>query len=131
MFNRSRKGKKFTTSDIKKYLDWSVAQTLNGKNISYFVRDSHDVICGGLDLQRVNEKTVTIGYWTDEDKPGFVTNSVNILLGVAKNIGYVSIDAYPEKDNIKSIRVLERAGFGFIEEIVKGDYVLMKYARLL
>jgi len=131
MFNRSRKGKKFETSDVMKYLNWSVAQTLNGKNISYFVRDGHNVICGGLDLQKVNENTVTIGYWADGNKPGFITNAVNLLLDVAKNIGYVSIDAYPEKENIKSIRVLERTGFDFIEEIVKDDYVLMKYARLL
>lgn len=131
MFNRSRKGRKFRISDVMKYLSWSVVQTANGKNITYFIWDSNNVICGGLDLQRVNEEIVTIGYWADDNNPGFITNAVNILLGVAKDIGYLSIDAYPEKGNIKSMRVLERTGFDFIEEIVKDNYILMKYARLL
>ena len=127
LFRRTLKNKTFSLENVKRFIKWSVAQTQSGNNITYIIRDKNDTVCGGIDLQKVDFETVTIGYWADPKTPGFITNSVKEIIKVAKEIGYKNIDAYPEEGNEKSIKVLNRLGFNYVEKIIKPDKVLLKY----
>jgi RimJ/RimL family protein N-acetyltransferase len=127
LFKRTLKNRAFTLENVKRYIKWSVTQTLNKNNITYIIRDKNTIVCGGIDLQKVDSETATIGYWADPKTPGFITNAVKEIIKVAKEIGYKNIDAYPEEGNEKSIKVLNRLDFKYVEKIIKPDKVLLKY----
>lgn len=127
LFGKRLNGRKFKKDRVIAYLTWSQKGTSSGANITYFIRDRGNNIVGSIDLQRVNEDTATVGFWADKWCPGFITNSLHMIISVAKSLGYTQLDGYPEKGNFKSERVLKRCGFELVGDIKRSDKVLLKY----
>lgn len=49
-----------------------------------------------------------IGYWQSKNHPGVISNALNEVCEYAKTLGFASLWAYVKKDNLASIRVLEK-----------------------
>ena len=85
------------------------------------------VIYGGGDLQRLDDTTVTLGFWSNPKYPGFATNMVKELVEIARSLHFKVIDAYCVQGNLKPLKILERNSFKFIENTQKDGYILLKY----
>lgn len=82
-----------------------------GSAYTYVIRNSEDRIVGAVDIKADSIEGAEIGYWADENQPGYTTNALLALINSAKKAGYTKIFALVSKGNQRSCAVLERAGF--------------------
>lgn len=77
----------------------------------------NNVIIGATCFKGIKDNSVEIGYGLGEkyEGQGFMTEAVKALCHFAFS-KVENIIAFCDKDNIKSIKLLERVGFKFIEE---------------
>lgn len=87
----------------------------NFSNFVYIVRDSQGQIVAGLDIKTPNLENAEVGYWADENHPGWMTNAVISLVEIARSTGFHKLFGLVRKTNSASMRVLKRAEFVEVE----------------
>ncbi len=127
LFLRKLNDKEFTHDNITNYVNWSIKEWQLPRSRNFLLISDDKIIYGGGDLQKLDDTTVTLGFWSNPKYPGFATNMVKELINIARKLHYKIIDAYCEQGNVKPLKVLERNNFEFIENIQKDGYILLKY----
>jgi RimJ/RimL family protein N-acetyltransferase len=64
-----------------------------------------------FELKSDNLNESEVSYWADPNNPGFMTNALNKLIGIAKSVEYKRLFALVSRDNIKSQRLIQRCSF--------------------
>ncbi|MHB9020159.1 MAG: GNAT family N-acetyltransferase [Minisyncoccota bacterium] len=116
LFKNKLNGKPYTEENAHSFINWIKEGWKNQTHFVFLIRKKDSEIVGAIDIKSPDLNRAEIGYWADEDYRGFMTNTVNELSSLAKEIGYIKLFAGVITKNHKSIAVLERAGFKKIKE---------------
>ncbi|MDD4803929.1 MAG: GNAT family N-acetyltransferase [Candidatus Pacebacteria bacterium] len=122
LFKERLNGKPYTEDDAKGFIKWLKDGWRNQSFFVFFIRDENEKIIGAIDIKSADLNRAEIGYWADENYRGFMTNTVEEILSLAKERGFLKIFAGVRSDNSKSIGVLERSGLKRVgeEKEIKG-----------
>lgn len=118
VFNRlfSKRGDTYTVDNARFFTDqvgeigWQ-----NGTAFTYVIRNESGDIVGAIDIKSGDREQAEVGYWADEENPGYMTNACIAICTAAQNAGYKKLFAEIAPDNEKSSGVIERAGFALID----------------
>ena len=111
LFNTRLSGAEYGNKDTEDFVEWAVKGWQTGKYFVFAIRDDKGNLVGAIDIKSDNPNFGEIGYWMDENSPGYMTNAVIGLVEIAKNAGYKTLGAHTKSFNDASKRVLQRAGF--------------------
>jgi RimJ/RimL family protein N-acetyltransferase len=117
LFAARLKGEPYTEKSANGIVEWARAGWNSGKYFVFLSRDSGGKILGAIDIKSDTIDGAEIGYWMDENSPGYMSN---IVMGVAKyasEAGFYKLIAYTQPQNEKSQRVLLRAGFRHVGQV--------------
>jgi RimJ/RimL family protein N-acetyltransferase len=130
LFQDRLKGSPYVINDARKFIIWARDCWEKGESFFFLIRDEDNHIVACLDINSNNLENAAIGYWATQNSPGVMTNAVNRLCAIAKKAGYKKFYALVEPVNIRSIGVLQRAGFTYkgtkMDEILFMDRPLGK-----
>lgn len=129
LFRSLFRGRPYTEDDAKWFINFVREGWKNQTNFVFIVRKEDSEIIGAIDIKSANLDRAEIGYWADENYSGFMTNTVNEILSLAKDAGYLKLFAGVLARNDKSIKVLERSGFVKVKEDIKDDEPHFVYER--
>lgn len=119
LFRKLFNNKEYTIEDAKNFINKVKAGWRNQNEFIFFVRKIENEIIGAIDIKSTDKERAEVGYWSDENYSGFMTNTLNELIKIAKEAGYKKLFAGVRDDNDKSINVLIRAGFIKTESMKK------------
>ena len=131
LFNKPFKGRAYTEADAKWFENFVKEGWEKQTHFVFVIRKTDSEIIGVIDIKSTDFDRAEIGYWADENYSGFMTNTVNELLSLAKEGGYKKLFAGVLARNDKSIKVLERSGFVKTAEDIKDDEPHFKYEKEL
>jgi RimJ/RimL family protein N-acetyltransferase len=130
LFQDRLKGSPYLINDALKFVIWARDCWEKSESFFFLIRDEDNHIVACLDINSNNLENAAIGYWATKNHPGVMTNAVNRLCALAKEAGYKKFYALVEPVNIRSIGVLQRAGFTYtgtkMDEILFMDRPLGK-----
>ncbi len=112
-------GKPYTEEKARNFITRLQAGWRDQTRFTFIVRNSNNEIIGTIDIKSPDLDGAEIGYWSDKNSSGFMTNALNELVLVAAQAGYRTLHAKVLTHNTKSTNLLERVGF------VKRDGVVM------
>ena len=114
IFDVFLKGRKYTDEDAKNWINISNKGWQENAIFTYLIRNDEGRVAGAIDIKSNNLDRAEIGYWADDNQPGFITNA-NVVLGkIAKKAGYKKLFGLVKPENDKSKKVLKRAGYNYI-----------------
>lgn len=113
LFQDRLKGSPYIINDARKFIVWARDCWEKGESFFFLIRDEDNNIVACLDINSNNLESAAIGYWATKNSPGIMTNAVKRLCTIAKKAGYKKFYALVEPVNIRSIGVLQRAGFTY------------------
>jgi len=111
LFRTRLQNKAYLPKDAEGFISWANEGWKTGKYFVFIIRDQSNEIIGAIDIKSNDPDFGEIGYWVDENSPGYMTNAVIGLIEIAKSAGYKKLGAHVLLDNTASRRVLERANF--------------------
>lgn len=129
LFSKMCDGKPYSEENAKWFINFVKEGWAKQTNFVFIIRKLDSEIIGAIDIKSANLDRAEIGYWADENYSGFMTNTVNELLSVAKEVGFVKLFAGVLAGNDKSIKVLERSGFIRTKEEIKDNEPHFEYER--
>lgn len=106
----------YTTEDATRFLQLVKKGWEEGTHFVFFVRNTENNIIGAVDIKSSNLNRAEIGYWSDINNSGFMTNALIELCSIAKEVKYKKLFGEVNPNNNKSAAVLERAGFEEVGE---------------
>lgn len=125
-------GKPYTEKEAQGFVDWVKEGWNKQTHFVFFVRKNDSEIVGAIDIKKADLTRSEVGYWADENYRGFMTNTINELISIAREVGYKKLFAEVKIENSKSVGVLERVGFNKVKEFVKdGRGVYFEYEKQL
>ena len=127
---RSGPHPRYTVHDAQTWVNTVVSNWRATTAFAFAVRDQSDRIIAALDIKSPDLEEAEIGYWADPENPGYITNAVIALAQKAKSAGFKKLFDLIVPDNIRSIRVVTRAGFTS-EGTVSKDKDYLKFSRIL
>lgn len=71
------------------------------------------VIFGAIDLKNIQGTEAEVGFWCSVHEPGYMTNTLNQVLEIARESGLKTIYAWVRPGNKRSGKLLLRSGFAF------------------
>lgn len=101
----------YTIHDASRFVEWVNKGWKEGTHFVFFVRNTENKIVGAIDIKSPNLNRAEIGYWTDVNSSGFMTNALIEICYIAKDAKYKKLFGEVHPNNTKSSAVLERAGF--------------------
>lgn len=110
LFARRLNGEPYTAKNAQEFIDSSTSNWQAKAQFVYAIRGADGEIVGMIDIKSP-PPAAEIGYWVDEQSPGYVTNAVEALIEAAKAAGYQELYALVLKDNQRSKNVVERTEF--------------------
>ena len=131
LFKKKFDGKPYTEENAKSFINFVKEGWEKQTHFVFIIRKSDSEIIGAIDIKSADLDRAEIGYWTDENYSGFMTNTVNELLSLAREGGFKKLFAGVLARNSKSAGVLERSGFVKIKEDIKDDEAHFEYERQL
>jgi len=131
LFKNRFAGKPYSEENARSFVNFIKSGWENQTHFVFIIRKLDSEIIGAIDIKSANLDRAEIGYWTDENYSGFMTNTVNELLSLAKEGGFKKLFAGVLARNNKSIAVLERSGFVKITEDIKDNEPHFEYERNL
>lgn len=132
LFKKRLKGRPYTEEDARGFINNLVKEGWEKQtNFVFIIRKSDSEIIGAIDIKSADLDRAEIGYWADENYSGFMTNTVNELLSLAKEGGFKKLFAGVLARNDKSIEVLKRSGFIKINKDIKDDEPHFEYEKVL
>jgi RimJ/RimL family protein N-acetyltransferase len=108
LFKDMLQGKPYTEENARKFVEWIKGGWEKQTHYVFIVRKPNGEIVGCVDIKGPGGE---VGYWADENYTGFMTNAVKELSTIAKEAGFEKLFAWVRQTNVKSIGVLERAGY--------------------
>jgi RimJ/RimL family protein N-acetyltransferase len=127
IFEALFKGRPYAEKDAEFFINHVQAGWKNRTNFHWMVFDDEEIV-GTVGIKSVDGE---IGYWQSNRHPGVMSFAVKKLCDFAKAAGMPSLWAYVRRDNIASIRVLERAGFELDEALTAKREDALGYRKLL
>jgi len=127
LFEKELEGRPYEAKHAKEFLEWAKKGWEEAAYFVFLVKDRSDKIVGSLDIKSAELDGAQIGYWSDENAQGFMTNAVKTLCNIAKEAGYRSLRAIALMHNPRSAGVLKRAGFKFKYMTKKGEDEYLNY----
>ncbi len=129
LFKKRFNGKPYTEENARSFVNFVKSGWENQSHFVFIIRKSDSEIIGAIDVKSADLDRAEIGYWTDENYSGFMTNTVNELLSLAKEGGFKKLFAGVLARNSKSVGVLERYGFLKTKEDIKDGEAHFEYER--
>jgi RimJ/RimL family protein N-acetyltransferase len=120
IFSRRMAGKPYTEEKARSFISRLQAGWRDQTLFTFIVRNSNNEIIGSIDIKSPDLDGAEIGYWSDKNSSGFMTNALNELMFVAAQAGYRTLHAKVLTHNTKSANLLERVGF-----VKRGEMVMM------
>ena len=112
LFRDRLAGKVYDERDARDFVAWARGGWSSGEHLVFLVRAPGDVIAACIDIGVLDESgRGFIGYWSSELHRGVMTNAVERLATLAKDVGYRTLYTFVEEENLRSLAVLKRAGF--------------------
>jgi len=112
LFRDRLAGKVYDERDARDFAAWARGGWSLGEHLVFLVRAPGDVIAACIDIGVLDESgRGFIGYWSSELHRGVMTNAVERLATLAKDVGYRTLYTFVEEENLRSLAVLKRAGF--------------------
>ena len=106
---------RYQEQDALAFLDWARAGWISGEHMIFVLRDENEHIGACVDVGRLDEsREALIGYWAGAHHRGVMTNALVRLAQLSKEAGYLKLVALVEPENVRSARVLTRAGFTWL-----------------
>lgn len=120
--------------EVNKFLSWPVHKSVETTKaiIKEWVEEYNDpqvfryaitlkssgALIGAIDVVKIVDDVPEIGYCLSRKywNNGYMTETVKTLINYLNNIGYKKIIIAANKDNIASIRVIEKCGFTFTHQ---------------
>lgn len=114
LFKIRFKDRPYTTEDATQFTQWVEKGWNDRTHFVFFVRNNENKIIGAVDIKSPDLNRAEVGYWTDKDSSGFMTNALIELCSIAKDAKYKKLFGEVRPENPKSSAVLERAGFEYV-----------------
>jgi len=119
LFKEKFKGRPYAQSDAKDFMSWAHKGWAEQSYFVFFIADHEQQIVGTLDIKSNSTKSAEVGFWSDAETPGNLSNALLEMIHVAKATGFNKFHAYALPNNLKSVGVLQRTGF--IEKLNRSD----------
>lgn len=114
LFREPLDGLPYDASKALEWLRWSNDGWQLGTHFVFAVIDDQESIAAACDIKS-NEQVAEIGYWASDHHRGVMTNAIVAMCTLAAEEGFRGLLARTKKENHRSQRVLQRAGFTRIE----------------
>ena len=112
LFERMLGGNPYERSNAEWWFGWSRDGWMSGTHSVWaLMKDDH--IFGAINLKNIEGTTAEVGYWCSAKEPGYMTNTLNQVLEIAREAGFKTIYAWVRPGNERSGKVLLRSGFEF------------------
>ena len=113
----------YSLEDARAFLESSGQEEAAGRSVGLLAVDAQDRLLGSFSLMELDleQGHGEIGYWVAAEARGrgIATRAVRMLADWARDeLGLTRIVVLPDKDNLPSRRVAERAGFTDTGELV-------------
>lgn len=119
-------GRKYNIEDAKKFESMNIKAWKEQKQFIFLIKNKDDRIISMLDIKSLGPES-EIGYWSDVNYPGLMTNALTEIISIAKKSGYKSLHALILPHNKKSISLSERLGFRYVRKVFERKKHLRKY----
>jgi RimJ/RimL family protein N-acetyltransferase len=120
-FTKRLSGQPYTDMDALNFIEYVKTGWAKGLHFVFFVRDSNSEIVAEIEIRNPDLNRAEIGYWSDMNHRGLMTNTIKEIVNISRNYGFRKLFAGVSADNDKSIAVLKRAGFEQVAEDMKDD----------
>lgn len=127
LFEALFKGRPYAEKDAEFFINHVQGGWKNKTNFHWMVFSDEEIV-GTVGIKSIDGE---IGYWQSNLHPGVMSLAVKKLCDFAKIAGLSSLWAYVRRDNLASIRVLERAGFELDEDLTSKREDAIGYRKLL
>ena len=131
LFKTRLEGRLYALENAVEFVKWANKGWEENKWFVYLIKDVRDNIVGAIDIKSDNLEAAEIGYWMSHKTPGIMTNAVIKICELGKSAGYKSLYGFTVPDNIKSQKVLERAGFVNNGNVWEKDKEYIKFTKSL
>jgi RimJ/RimL family protein N-acetyltransferase len=111
LFRRLFKGAPYARTHAEGFREFCYAGWRDRSSFVFLIRDSSNRIVGAMDIKSTDRDASEIGYWASRRSPGYMTNALTVLLSLARDAGYRSLNASTLLDNTRSQQLLGRVGF--------------------
>jgi RimJ/RimL family protein N-acetyltransferase len=131
LFKERLKDRTYVHENAVRFIEWAKDGWDKNDKFVFLIRSVENKIVGAIDIKSDNLDSAEIGYWMTSNVPGVMTNAVLAICDLAKIAGYKELYGLTVPENLKSQRVLLRAGFlneGVAEEEGK-EYI--KFTKTL
>lgn len=131
LFKKACEGKEYPLEKAEGFLSWAKMGFEENTHFVFILISERNHPVGAIDIKSNDTKSAEIGYWLSKDHGGLMTNAVTELLKQAKNNGFKSLYGMSEIDNLKSQKVLIRAGFENQGQAARNSKEYYKYIKYL
>ncbi|KKU88521.1 MAG: putative acetyltransferase [Microgenomates group bacterium GW2011_GWF2_47_9] len=111
LFRQRLEGKAYGYEQAHRFVKRIIEGWVEQKSFAFLIRNSSGELIGVVDIKSNDLKRAEVGYWSDQNHSGIMSNVVAKLIELAKNAGYKILFATTRLDNERSQKVLLRNGF--------------------
>jgi RimJ/RimL family protein N-acetyltransferase len=117
LFRKLYGGRPYELDDARKFFSWASQGWQEQTHFVFVLLAPSGLIAAALDIKSADRNMAEIGYWCSALHRGLMSSAVSELKCMARDENFKALFARVRKDNIASIKVLERNGF-----ILQGDW---------
>lgn len=111
LFRERFNGRPYGMNDGQSFLDWAGKGWREQTHFVFLLLAPSGLIAGALDIKSGDRVMAEIGYWCSTLHRGLMSGAVAELKSMASQASFTTLFGRVRKDNIASIKVLERNGF--------------------
>lgn len=112
LFRDMLEGNPYQESNAIWWINWAQEGWISGTHLVWvLIKDDH--ILGAINLKNIKDGRAEVGYWCSIEHPGYMTNTLNQILDIAREMNLVEVNAWVRVGNTKSGNLLKRSGFEF------------------
>lgn len=127
LFNDKFEGRSYNTNDAQHFFDWALQGWQSLKYYPFVVLDDQQNIVGAIDIKSNLLSENEVGYWADQNVPGFMTNALYALKELAFSNGCQKLFAYTRLSNHRSQNLLIRSNFTNIGRVVHSKRAYLRF----
>jgi len=128
LFRRLLDGMPYKEGNVISFFKRGVEGWKKNKAFVFLLVTRFGEVAAAVDIKTPNIENAEIGYWASESHQGCMTNTVIVLLTIAKEAGYSSLYARVRKANSSSAGVLTRSGFSLDDSNEDDTYSFYRIA---
>ena len=111
LFRARRQGQAYTVEEGEEFLMWAAAGWLEGTHFVFLLLDAENRVVGALDIKSSELNAGEVGYRLSGEQRGIMTTALRAMIDAAHGAGFQRLWARPDADNLRSLALLQRAGF--------------------